>query len=195
MPISKEKFSNLITEISGRNDLLELRHDYIQWLFPNYFRSMFNPDSCPLTTEEAKLFRNCRELAMLQIQAYKLMYAFFGLLLDTQTGAVSRADDYEIRMNATLVPDGHNRLRIWRILTNMHNVGFASFAFQLVDFLTVAASELDFRSQEPFTSRLATYGRYASREQRLQNYCLVEEETDLETSVVLKGEYERGMIR
>jgi hypothetical protein len=40
---------NEMLELKGNYTLLERNHDYIQWLFPNLFKSRFNNDSYPLS--------------------------------------------------------------------------------------------------------------------------------------------------
>ena len=36
---------------------LEVAHDFIQWLFPNHFKSRYNLNSVPLSVVEAKKFK------------------------------------------------------------------------------------------------------------------------------------------
>ena len=41
---------------------LEIHHGYVQWLFPNFYGSAFNRDSHKLLVEEAKIFRENKEV-------------------------------------------------------------------------------------------------------------------------------------
>lgn len=43
-----------LLKLKGNYKELEYNHAYIQWLFPNHFKSNFNSDSFPLTEEEAE---------------------------------------------------------------------------------------------------------------------------------------------
>eukprot|EP00438_Fugacium_kawagutii_P014673 Skav232094 [mRNA] locus=scaffold2353:82224:85792:+ [translate_table: standard] len=47
----------------GSYHVLERNHEYIQWLFPNYFSSRFNPDADPLSRTESREFRRDPEIA------------------------------------------------------------------------------------------------------------------------------------
>jgi len=46
---------------------LEVHHGYIQWLFPNYYGSSFNKDAFKLTSEEAKIFRENKEVLIVKL--------------------------------------------------------------------------------------------------------------------------------
>jgi hypothetical protein len=42
-----------VKDFKGDYEWLEETHDYIQWLFPNYYKSKFNKSSFELKFEEA----------------------------------------------------------------------------------------------------------------------------------------------
>jgi len=46
----------------GNYKELETNHSYIQWLFPNFYKSAFNSDASPLTEDEAEIFRSNKEV-------------------------------------------------------------------------------------------------------------------------------------
>jgi len=41
---------------------LEIHHGYIQWLFPNFYSAGFNKDAFKLVANEARLFRENKEV-------------------------------------------------------------------------------------------------------------------------------------
>eukprot|EP01017_Pseudomicrothorax_dubius_P005684 TRINITY_DN11488_c0_g3_i1.p1 TRINITY_DN11488_c0_g3~~TRINITY_DN11488_c0_g3_i1.p1 ORF type:complete len:289 (-),score=51.00 TRINITY_DN11488_c0_g3_i1:10-876(-) len=185
LPDSGETFEDIIIGWKGNFVLTEARHDFIQWLFPNFFRSQFNPDSFPLTSEEAKMIRQTPELSSKMIEAYKFIYSFFGIELDVLTGKVSKASNYVERMKMTLIGSPHNRLRMRRILTNMHNVGFKRYAFELVDFLIseMERGALSRLAKTEFYRFVPTYGRDASLKLLQANFCLDERKILIEDSI------------
>jgi len=115
---------------------LEIHHGYIQWLFPNFYASNFNKDAFSLTSEEAKIFRDNKEVALRLVKSYELILGFFGIVLaDKKTGRLERAKNYEERYRATLITSLHNHLRVRRILAHLNIVGFRAYAIELVNFL------------------------------------------------------------
>jgi Opioid growth factor receptor (OGFr) conserved region len=55
-------FFSLISRKEDYNKL-EIHHGYIQWLFPNFYGSAFNRDAFKLEKEEAKIFREDKEVS------------------------------------------------------------------------------------------------------------------------------------
>lgn len=45
-----------LLERKGKYNKLEMDHSYIQWIFPNKYKSMFNYESQPLSDEEIDIF-------------------------------------------------------------------------------------------------------------------------------------------
>ena len=88
---------------------MEVHHGYVQWLFPNFYGSSFNSDASKLTREEAKIFRENREVrkklisnfkkvAEKLVKSYGLILGFFGIeLANKKTGKLERARKYEKR--------------------------------------------------------------------------------------------------
>lgn len=174
--------------------LLERHHGYIQWLFPNFFRSRFNSQAAPLTQRDAAHFRTNIEIANRLVRSYEFIYDFFGLKLeDKQTGKVVRAKNFLERIQATLVDSPHNLLRMQRILTHMNNVGFRRYAHQLVDFL-MAEMKGDSRNVEGYplsflkkdwVTTFAKYGSKATKSDRNQ-FCFTSDEKDYEDGIYFK---------
>ena len=108
----------------GQYAILEMNHEYIQWLFPNYFASQFNPNSQALTKDEARAFCNDPAIARKYIKSYELFLDFLGLKLkDRFTGQVERAAGGEHRLHAALVGHPHNQLRVRRVLASLAVTG------------------------------------------------------------------------
>lgn len=115
---------------------LEIHHGYVQWLFPNFYGSAFNRDAYRLQPEEAKIFRERKDIAERLVRSYEMMMGFYGIkLADRKTGRLERASNYEERYKATLISSLHNHLRIRRILAHLNVVGFRPYAIELVNFL------------------------------------------------------------
>lgn len=56
-------------------------HAYIQWIFPNKYKSMFNYTSKPLSDEEIEIFIVNEDLSKNYIESYKMMLEFYGMRL------------------------------------------------------------------------------------------------------------------
>lgn len=125
----------------GQYAILEMNHEYIQWLFPNYFASQFNPNSQALTKDEARAFCNDPAIARKYIKSYELFLDFLGLKLkDRFTGQVERAAGGEHRLHAALVGHPHNQLRVRRVLASLAVTGFSRYMEPLVQHLLKEAS-------------------------------------------------------
>ena len=100
----------------GDYTALESMHDYIQWLFPNHASSQFNQDQHPLQRHEAETIAAdpvCQQNLLLN---YRCFLDFLGFTLDDEaTGAVSRHSNAAERLR-NLNAEGHNKLRITRVL-------------------------------------------------------------------------------
>jgi len=115
---------------------LEMSHAYVQWLFPNYFASMFNADSQALTPEEAAVFRSDKNIAQRYLTSYEVFLDFLGLqLYDWASGSVGRIPGGEKRLHAALVMHPHNQLRVRRLLASLAVTGFRRYMAPLVHHL------------------------------------------------------------
>jgi len=119
------------TSWHGRYDLLEQKHDYIQWIFPIREFGM-NDVAQPLTIYEAEAMRASPEVMKRVVLSYRMMLDFYGLQLDDEeTGTVSRAPSYERRF-FELNNSFHNYLRITRILKSLGELGLEHYKLPLV---------------------------------------------------------------
>uniref|UniRef100_A0A8C5MZJ9 Uncharacterized protein n=1 Tax=Leptobrachium leishanense TaxID=445787 RepID=A0A8C5MZJ9_9ANUR len=118
-------------------ELLELNHDYIQWLFPTRTQGR-NFYSTPLNPQETRLMVNTSEVQQRLRRAYKMMLKFFGVKIvgeeeDKETTEVERAENFASRFeNLTMNP--HNNLRITRILHSLGELGAEEYQVPLVRF-------------------------------------------------------------
>jgi hypothetical protein len=74
---------NIHTKWFGDYQKLERHHGYIQWIFPIRENGM-NPESLPLTLEEASGIKENEEAKLRVIKSYKLMLNFYGIKLDNE---------------------------------------------------------------------------------------------------------------
>mmetsp|Transcript_98708 Transcript_98708/g.120857 ORF Transcript_98708/g.120857 Transcript_98708/m.120857 type:complete len:356 (-) Transcript_98708:170-1237(-) len=139
----------------GQYQILEMNHEYIQWLFPNYFDSQFNRNSQALIPEEAQAFRQDIAIARNYIKSYELFLDFLGLRLkDRFTGQVERAAGGKRRLHAALVQNPHNQLRVRRILASMAVTGFSRYMEPLVQRLYKEAFDNGGSWSEPTLAEL-----------------------------------------
>ncbi|XP_075207894.1 uncharacterized protein LOC142312790 [Anomaloglossus baeobatrachus] len=112
---------------------LEANHSYIQWLFPLREPGV-NPYARPLTPAEITRMKADEDVRWRLLESYKLMLGFYGiLLLDENTGEVSRAENWKERYH-NLNRRSHNNLRITRILKCLGEMGYDHFQAPLVQF-------------------------------------------------------------
>jgi len=127
---------NLHANWYGNWGLLEDHHGYIQWLFPMFESGGMNSRSDALTKAEAKLIRENLECAKRIIKSYRLMLNFYGMILvDERTGELARDPEHYRGRYGNLLMNGHNNLRITRIITSLGQLGFRRYKKPLVDHL------------------------------------------------------------
>jgi hypothetical protein len=98
----------------GKYEMLEDRHNYIQFLFPIRESGLANVQ--PMTKHEAEEISKSYECKERLIKSYSLMLDFYGMeLVDSKTGEVKRSKNYKDRYH-NLDTSSHNYLRITRIL-------------------------------------------------------------------------------
>jgi hypothetical protein len=104
----------LHTKWWGEYDMLEERHNYIQFLFPIREGGMASIQ--PLTKNEAEQFKKNPEMQANLIKSYRLMLYFYGLVLkDEKTGEIERNPENYVDRYKNLSWHSHNYLRITRI--------------------------------------------------------------------------------
>ncbi|EAR87605.1 opioid growth factor receptor (macronuclear) [Tetrahymena thermophila SB210] len=155
--IKKSNFgrSELIEQIHYRYQnyqILEYDHAYIQWIFPNKYKSSFNYQSKELSDEEIEIFLVEPLLAKRIVKSYEMMLDFYGMSIKNYiTGELKRNKNYKERYEDAVC--GHNVLRIRRILTSLSNLGFRKYAIQLCKFLQKEINEGD----RPLKNRKGDY--------------------------------------
>ncbi|KRX08317.1 hypothetical protein PPERSA_01778 [Pseudocohnilembus persalinus] len=129
----------------GNYKLLEQDHSYIQWLFPNKYKSAFNSSSYSLTDEEIKIFKTDKQIAENYVQGYIMFLDFLGFdLISLNSGQIQRGQNFLERANQAFIVNTHNHLRIRRLLCSLNNTGFRKYAIELVEFLNnEAKNKLD----------------------------------------------------
>jgi len=123
---------------SWNYDELEYVHDYIQWLFPLWEKSMFNPDAPLLNQTIVDAFRSNAELRQRLLHSFKLMLAFYGLQLVEKTVddvTIVKSNEYVERSKDWLTPGNHNYLRITRILTSLRCLGLEKYSRAFLESL------------------------------------------------------------
>uniref|UniRef100_A0A8C5LUY8 Opioid growth factor receptor (OGFr) conserved domain-containing protein n=1 Tax=Leptobrachium leishanense TaxID=445787 RepID=A0A8C5LUY8_9ANUR len=114
-------------------ELLEKKHNYIQWLFPLREQGQ-NEHAQPLTTSEIEIMKNTAEIQQRLCRAYKLMLNFFGVkLVGEEEIEVIRDLNFSTRFS-NLNTNTHNNLRITRIVKSMGELGAAQYQAPLVKF-------------------------------------------------------------
>lgn len=128
-----EYISIMLTHWYGNYELLERKHDYIQWLFPNRNVGV-NPHAPLLTDETAKIIRETPELKNRMKEAFEMMLNFYGMRLVHDEFSV--AENYAERFRELNQWGNHNFLRISRILLALKECGHNSLMRPWLEFLS-----------------------------------------------------------
>ena len=135
----------LSTIIQKSDRWLEETHDYIQWLFPLYARSQFNPHVPLLTDELREAFTNPAGVDYPILQqnfshaVYRMLifygYSFSPLAPDV----VSPTGEWADKAQNWLTDGNHNFMRITRMLRSMTLLGRHQLAQSLHSVLSATA--------------------------------------------------------
>jgi len=108
------------------DDLLELNHDFIQWMFPLLEPSSVHPEAPILDQETIREFKSRSELQQNLRASFLRMLAFYGFELSAEGElAVRRRPDFAGHSKTWLWPGNHNHLRITRIIKSLRLLGLA----------------------------------------------------------------------
>ncbi len=124
---------------------LEETHDYIQWLFPLYVGSNFNPNAPLLTDEVCAAFTNSSHPDHRTLQcnfgaAIYRMLAFYGYTVSpVAPNGVSPTGEWREKADNWLTDGNHNFLRMTRMLRCMMLLGRERVARSFHSVLTAAA--------------------------------------------------------
>ncbi|CAD8065865.1 unnamed protein product [Paramecium sonneborni] len=110
---------------------LEQNHSFIQWIFPNFFKSMFNSDCYRLTIEERNLMIENDEIRKFYVNNYKMFLKFLGIEWNNEILKLVNKNQFQtcLRINK------HNQLRLRRVLASLSVLGQRNLALQLLEFL------------------------------------------------------------
>jgi hypothetical protein len=96
-------------------DRLEAEHDYIQWMFPNDEKSMFNPWAPAFPKHVQESFRQSPEIRRNIRKSFDIYAGFLGF--ETTVGRLQRSPDFKERAaNWLQGAMNHNFLRCTRVL-------------------------------------------------------------------------------
>jgi len=115
---------------------LEDVHNYIQWLFPTFERSSFQPDVPILTREIADAFRADHMVQRRLAASFDRMLRFYGFgMIRGASLAIAPASNFNERAIVWLKPSNHNHLRITRILKSIAALGMQEEAIAFFNSL------------------------------------------------------------
>lgn len=124
--ISTDHRGRMLSQVIQKSDRwLEETHDYIQWLFPLYVRSKFNPNAPLLTDEIREAFTNPAGADYLTLQqsfsqAIYRMLIFYGYSFSPLApDVVSPTGEWADKSQNWLTDGNHNFMRITRMLRSM----------------------------------------------------------------------------
>jgi hypothetical protein len=100
---------------------LEIRHDYIQWLFPLSAASISVPGAPVLSEGDIEAIRSDAAAQANLLRALARMRLFYA------------------RTAHWLTPNNHNHLRITRIISSLHKLGRPAAARDFYDFIKAKA--------------------------------------------------------
>lgn len=112
---------------------MERSHDYIQWLFPNHYKSNFNWNSFKLGYDEADYFRRSEELGKKIMRSFEQFLMFMGVQVHIDDAVFELVD--KNRLYDVLVENTHNHLRLRRILACLSVTGFRLLALWLINII------------------------------------------------------------
>jgi hypothetical protein len=127
-------YSEFIRDFHDDYQFLEEFHAFIQWLFPLFTKSRFNPDAQPLTQDEVESMRNDSIAMKNLIKSFKMMLNFYGFTFGDNDGNIVRTSNWRERFE-NLKNKPHNYDRITRILNCLNIFGFRKFAKKFLDAL------------------------------------------------------------
>lgn len=127
--------ADLSAEKSAEERFMEDDHGYIQWLFPLETRGVNRHAPVMMSTDHEVLGKN-ESVKKRIYEHFVLFMEFMGLRYDPADGSFLKvnADQW-----ASWIENGHNNLRINRILCSMKNFGLGQVARDFLQFLSMEA--------------------------------------------------------
>lgn len=109
------------------DQLMEVCHDYIQWLFPTDEPSRFNQDAPILGKDAQETFKEDETIQRNMRRALRHFLAFLGLHFEDAPVQVEKAENFGKRvLMCWRGPRNHNWKRIARVLKCLHLAGLTS---------------------------------------------------------------------
>jgi len=112
---------------------LERYHGYIQWIFPNKVRSMFNMWAPVISDEECEVFKKSDEIRTRMVKSTIMMLDFWGFELEEEQKEgdilLKRCASWETQLRNLY---GHNLLRVTRMLKFWGLVGMENWQYPFV---------------------------------------------------------------
>jgi hypothetical protein len=106
------------------DDALESVHDYIQWLFPTFEPSAYNPTAPLLDEAIVATFQSDPALKLGLAAAFDRLLSFYGFMaLRFDVLTILPAANFQQRAKIWMRPRNHNHLRITRILKSLSALG------------------------------------------------------------------------
>ncbi len=136
------------------DERLERDHYYIQWLFIDSTISSVAPASPLITPEIQQAFLNDVELRTNLRISFDRMLKFYGLKRDTNTGVISKANNFDERSKIWINKENHNLLRITRILSSMAKLGCkeeAKALYTMLQELSLSKNSIQEIFKDPMT--------------------------------------------
>lgn len=141
----------MITDIWQWNyDYLEMKHDYIQWLFPLLEKSQFNLKAPLLNSAIIEEFKTDIQLQKNLLISLQVMFNFYGLqVTNDHPISINKSPEYMTRKKQWISWRNHNYLRLTRILNCLKLLGQVSYAQALLQCLeTIYTEESKYITEE-----------------------------------------------
>lgn len=120
--------------VSFSDEMLEKDHTYIQWLFPLFEKSQFNPDAPTLDGEVVSAFLLNKDMQTAFLASYCRMMAFYRLVSYSVSRNWRKTEALD-KKPWWLRKGDHNFRRLTRIMTSLRILGFATESQSLFDCL------------------------------------------------------------
>jgi hypothetical protein len=122
------------------DEVLENTHDYIQWWFPLDEPSNFNRHAPVASRAEFEELQGDEPvMAGVELAMHRIL-RFYGLRLEP-SGAIAKAEEWNLRSQNWAFRQSHNDLRITRILKSLCLLGHRAQAEALLAFLEAIVKE------------------------------------------------------
>lgn len=109
-------------------DFLEENNNYMEWVFPIYGSAGLNPNTKPLSMQEATLIKNNIHCSIRVVKSFKMMLNFFGMkLVNDLTGEIGREPEIWQARYCHLNTRTNNNIKITRMLKSLGFLGFERY--------------------------------------------------------------------